>query len=229
MVMLMVRITRFTWPGCRAKEAVATLALVVLGACGGGSSTGPLPPPPPPPTKATNELSFLIQAANAPALVTTDTTFLATRGQELKVQLFYEPVAGSGQSEGDEFLEFELDPQSLLRYPPGHPKAGQLFQAGDTISIRIQVDPNELLVTMEPSGLQFDPAHPAQLELRYGHADDDYDGDGAADPPETESQIDLWRQEFPGDPWVRVGEIKDTETNRVRAFLTSFSRYALAI
>jgi hypothetical protein len=60
------------------------------------------------------------------------------------------------------------------------------------------------------------------------NADGDYDEDGE-DDPELEGSIDLWRQEKPGDPWVRVGDVKDLELDRVRAFLTAFSRYGLAI
>lgn len=184
-------------------------------------------PPPPPDTKTTAELIFLRQAGGAPPLVTADTSFIATRGQQLEIELRYAPRPG--ESQGDEFLEFELDDESLLRYPPGHPRAGQLFADGDTITIRIQVDPARLIATMEPTGLEFDPDEPAELELRYRNADDDYDEDGAPDPPESESEIDLWRQERPNDPWFRVGEIKDRDLDRVRARLTSFSRYALAI
>lgn len=227
MVMMLGRLRRAAWRRRRAQEAVgaAVVLVVFAAACGEGSVTGP----PLPPSKETAELSFLIQDAAGPALLTMDTTFVATRGQQLKIELSYEPAAGSGQSEGDEFLEFELDEDSLLRYPPGHPRAGQIFQVGDTITIRILVDPTQLLATLEPSGLQFDPNNPAELEIRYTHADDDFDGDGADDPPEAEAEIDLWRQESPGDRWDRVGEIKDLELDRIRAFLTSFSRYALAI
>lgn len=201
--------------------------LVALLGCGDGPGIVAVPPPPPPPQKETGELSFLQQAATAPGLVTLDTSFVATRGQDLEIELRYVPEPG--ETEGDEFLEFELEDGSLLRYPPSHPKAGALFQSGDTITIHIQVDPTSLIVTMEPSGLEFDPLEPAELELRYQNADDDYDGDGSPDPPENEEEIDLWRQENPGDPWTRVGELKDRELDRVRAELTGFSRYALAI
>ena len=78
-------------------------------------------------------------------------------------------------------------------------------------------------------GARFDPDEPAEREIRYGTADGDYDDDGEEDPPEAEAEIDLWRQENIGDPWFRVGEIKDEDLDRVRARLTSFSRYALAI
>ncbi|MDH3734637.1 MAG: hypothetical protein OEU54_14000 [Gemmatimonadota bacterium] len=182
--------------------------------------------PPDDDEKETVELSFLRQDGIAPPLLTTDTTFVATRGQDLEVELFY---AAPGGGRGEEFLEFELDDESLLTYPAGHPRAGQSFVDGDTISIRISIDPALLIATMEPAGLLFNPQEPAELEMRYLNADEDYDDDGEDDPPESEDRIDLWRQEMPSDPWERVGDIKDADLDRIRAFLTSFSRYALAI
>jgi hypothetical protein len=186
-------------------------------------------PPPGPPGVPEASLTFLRPAALTQPLLTTDTSFVATRGQQVEIRLFYEPEPGSTDPVGERFLEFELDEESLLRYPPsGHPKAGQLFQDGDTITISIHVETDTLLVELEPTGLEFDVAEPAELELRYGNADEDFDDDGDADP-ELESEIDLWRQERIGDPWFRIGEIKDADADRIRARLTSFSRYALAI
>lgn len=209
----------------RSARAFACLLLVA----GCGESTLLTEPPPPADGLPAASLSFLRPAGLAQPLITTDTSFVATRGQEIEIRLFYAPEPGSSDPVGARFLELELDEESLLRYPPtGHPKAGQLFQDGDTITIRLHVETDTLLVELEPTGLQFDIAEPAELELRYGNADDDYDEDGESDP-ELEEDIDLWRQEKPGDPWFRVGEIKDADQDRVRARLTSFSRYALAI
>lgn len=193
----------------------------------GGLTTVPPPPPPPSGPQPTASLSFLRQSAAAPALTTYDTSFVATRGQDTDIRIRYLPTGGS--SSGEEFLEFDLDDETLLRYPASHPRAGAPFVDGDTVTIRIQIDPTSLIVTMEPSGLEFDPDKPAELEIRYGNADDDWDGDGSSDPPSNESLIELWRQENPGDPWFPVGQLKDAELDRIRAELTSFSRYALAI
>ena len=189
----------------------------MLAAGCGGDATGP---------KESSELLFLRQAAGAPPLATSDTTVVATRGEGLDLRIFYQPEPG--ESSGDQFLELKLDQESLLRYPPGHPRAGQLFAAGDTIEIRATIDPVDLIVTLEPTGIVFDPAHPAELELRYVNSDPDFDDDGV-DDPELEGEIDLWRQENLGDPWERVGTVTDQSLDRVRATLLTFSRYALAI
>lgn len=205
--------------------AIIVGAPLLAAACQDGPTTL-TPPPPPPPVLTTAELTFLRQAGAAPRLLTTDTTLLATRGEDFRLRIYYEAPGGGGE-EGERFLELEWDGDSLLRYPPGHPKAGQAFAAGDTISIHVSIDPALLIATLEPSGIVFDPVDPAELELRYVNADGDFDDDGV-DDPDDESRIDLWRQERPEDPWTRIGQIKDADQDRVRASLTSFSRYALA-
>lgn len=197
-------------------------AATLLAGCG-DDGTGPAVPDEVPESR----LTFLRPAIDAPPLETYDTTFVATAGQGLDVLLRYEPRPG--ESEGAEFLEFELDSESLARYPADHPtRPDAAFTAGDTVWIRIVVDPDQLIASFFPSGLQFSTLHPAQLEIRYRNADEDFDDDGDPDP-ELEDSIDLWRQESPGDPWQRVGELKDVELDGIRAFLSTFSRYGLAI
>lgn len=210
----------------RSRRVVAWLAAGLLGA-GACSSEPNGPPPVPPPVLPTEDLTFLRQAGAAPALLTTDTSLVATRGESFRLRIFYEPEASSSSTEGERFLELEWDDDSLAEYPPGHPMAGQAFADGDTITIRVSVEPSLLIASLEPSGIVFDPDSPAELEIRYVNADDDYDQDGSPDPGD-EDLIDLWRQENPGDPWTRIGELKDLDQDRIRATLTSFSRYALA-
>ncbi len=211
----------------RARAALAAALGLLAAGCAGDGTT--IVQPPEDDERPESGLSFLRQAGEAPALLTTDTTFVATKGEDLEVRLFYAPEPGSGSATGERFLELEIDGESLSRYPPtGHPRAGTLFAEGDTITIRLSVDPGRLIVSLEPTGLLFSVADPAELELRYANADDDYDGDGD-DDPDLEDEIDLWRQERPGDPWRRIGQLKDADEDRIRAFLTSFSRYALAI
>jgi hypothetical protein len=213
---------RFGWN--RRAPWLLALAAILTAACGDDEPTGV---PEPPDSVPESQLTFLRQDVQAPALVTYDTTVIATAGQQLDLEIRY--AALPGQDSGEKFLEFELDDESLLSYPPNHPtRPGQLFSPGDTVWIRVVVDPQLLIATFEPSGLTFNPTEPAEVEIRYGNADDDYDDDGESDP-ELEVEIDLWRQGNPGDDWERSGDLKDLETDRVRAFLNGFSRYGLGI
>jgi hypothetical protein len=220
---------RRTWrngPGRILRPAMLSVAVVLAGtACGDGDPAGPgnggevVPEA---------QLTFLRQATDAPALDTYQLEFVATAGQSAEVEIRYLPRPG--EDSGERFLRFRLEDGSLLRYPSNHPtRPGATFQPGDTVHIRITVDdPSLLRATFAPSGLEFSPSAPAELELGYPEADADYDDDGVEDP-ELETEIDLWRQERPGDDWERVGDIKDLELDEIEADLTKFSRYGLAI
>lgn len=221
---------RRTWrdgPGRSWHPAMLALAVVIVGAgCGDDDPVGPGDGGED--TVPEAQLTFLRQAADAPALETYQLDFVATAGQSSDVEIRYVPRPG--EDSGERFLRFRLEDGSLLRYPANHPtRPGATFQPGDTVHIRITLDdPSLLRATFTPSGLEFSPSAPAELELRYPEADADYDDDGVEDP-ELETQIDLWRQERPGDDWERVGDIRDFDLDEVEAFLTKFSRYGLAI
>ena len=201
--------------------ALGGLLTMLLSACGDDPPTSPGPTPTP-----EAQLTFLRQAPNAPPLLTTDTTVVATKGQDLEVRLFYADPGSGGA--GEEFLRLKIEEETLLRYPDNHPRQGALFQDGDTVSIRIRIAPEDIIATLEPNGLLFNPNEPAKLKLRYAEADDDIDDDGEPDP-ELEGEIDMWRQENPGDPWFRIGNVKSEDLDEVEADLFGFSRYALAI
>lgn len=218
----------------RSREALAAHArasvVAVLGlaavACGDDPPTSPdgtgsLD------TVPASRLAFVEQADDAPPLLTTDTSFVATRGEDLRVELFYEDPDDPGQA-GDRFLRFELDEASLQRYPENHPRSGDAFGPGDTVTISIRVSPDTLKAEFSPSGLEFDPDERAELEMRWIEADRDLDDDGEEDP-DFEEEVDLWKQETPGDPFTRIGEIKDFDRDELRAFLDSFTIFAMAI
>jgi hypothetical protein len=84
------------------------------------------------------------------------------------------------------------------------------------------VDPGsgELLLELQPTGLQFRATEPAELEMEYREAE----GVTAV----IEAELGIWRQESPGDPFVRIGTVVIEDLDEVEAELTGFSRYALA-
>ncbi len=165
-----------------------------------------------------DQLTFLRPADNAPPLAQSSVSFWAVRGEDTEVRLFY---VG-----GDEFLEFEVDDESLLRRPDG-----SLFAEDDSIQITITVvDQQRLVVDFQPTGLLFDPDEPAELSIRYANTDDDLNGDGEVDEEddELEAQFSIWRQTNPGDPWFRIGTAVFEDLEEVEADITSFTRYAIA-
>lgn len=200
---------------------VLALSLLTIG-CGDDDVTGPGETGVP-----EAQLTFVQPADTAPPLLTTDTSVVATHGQQLDVELYYEDPDDPGQP-GDRFLRFELDEESLLRYPDDHPREGALFGPGDTVTIRIRVAGDTLLADFGPDGLEFSPDEPAELRMRYVEADRDADDDGE-DDEEFEDEVDLWRQEAPGEDWFRIGRLKDFELDEIEADLESFTRFAAAI
>lgn len=164
-------------------------------------------------TRPLAQLNILHLLPTAPPLVASSTTFLACKGQGAVGQLFFSDGSGG---EGEEFARLTLDGASLLAKPDGTP-----FAQGDCIDITMALDdPTQILVRLEPSGLRFDPAHPARLKLEYGEAE-------GVDST-VEAKISIWRQENPTDPFVRIGSAVIESLKEVDADLFGFSRYALA-
>jgi hypothetical protein len=174
-------------------------------------------------SKPAEELTIVRLSESSPPLFNPVVSFYAVRGQNSEARIFFDD--GQGQP-GDEYLRLRLQGVSLLAYPDG-----TRFAEGDSILITVQVvDPAQTLFEMKPSGLQFNPLTPAELEIRYQRADGDLNEDGKVDAVdvELERSLAIWRQERPGDPFVRVGTVLRADIDEVRATLDGFSRYALA-
>ena len=174
-------------------------------------------------TKPPAELTIVKLAQTSPPLLNPDTSFYAKRGEDREVRIFFADIEGG---EGEEYLRLRVDSQSLLARPDG-----TLFQAGDSILIQVQVvDPAQFLFELQPSGLTFSSAAPALLKIHYDHANDDFNEDGRVDQEDDsiETSLSIWRQEHPGDPFVRLGPAVAKDLKEIEAELQGFSRYALA-
>jgi hypothetical protein len=150
-------------------------------------------------------------------------------GQDQEIALSF-PVSGNladcAGGPTEDFLRLKLKPTSLLRYPDGN-----LIADGDSVYIYVNwVGSDSILFDLQPTGLVFDPAQPAELHIEYGEASDDLNHDGQVDTEDDaiEHGLDIWRQEKPGDPFVRVGTGKAEDLNEIEAKLNGFSRYAIA-
>jgi len=170
-------------------------------------STGPAESRPP------AQLNILHLSPTAPPLLATSTTFDACSGSGGEGHLFFSDGKGG---EGEEFARLTLDNNTLLAKPDG-----TLFTPGECIQITMAVDdPTQVLVRLEPSGLRFNPADPAELRLEYAEAE-------GVDST-IEAQIAIWVQETDGAPFVQIGSAVLKDQKEVRASLFGFSRYALA-
>jgi hypothetical protein len=189
------------------RTTVVSLVAALALAC--SDSTAPAPERP------EASLSILKIAPTTPPLLSTSVTVNACSGQETEARLFFDN--GSGM-EGEDFARLKIDAASLLTRPDG-----TAFAPGDCVSITMTApDPasKQVLVQLEPTGLKFDPAHPAELRMNYGEAE------GLDNV--VLAKVGVWRQEKLGDPFVLIGSAKLTDVLQVSADLTGFSRYALA-
>jgi hypothetical protein len=201
---------------------MATALVAALASCsdstGGGSSQ--------------NDLTFLRLAPTAPPLCSDSVGAKFGKdpaGQDQEIALVF-PVSGNladcASPSTEDFLRLKLTSTSLLRYPDGN-----LIANGDSVFIYVKwVGSDSILFDLQPAGLIFDPAKPAELQIEYGEATEDLNHDGRVDAEDStiEHELDIWRQEKPGDPFVRVGTGKAEDVNEIEAKLNGFSRYAIA-
>ncbi|MGK7313166.1 MAG: hypothetical protein ACN0LA_13080 [Candidatus Longimicrobiales bacterium M2_2A_002] len=198
------------------------LAVAVLGgvaACD-ESATGPAQEGVP-----EGSLQFLTMPSDLQPLETRDTSFWAVRGEDSQLVIRYVPEAGA--TEGEEFLTFRVRAQSLYRKPNGDP-----FAPGDSIEIHVTIDDTgRFLFDFEPSGLEFNPNEPAELEIEYRRLNGDLDDDGDVDDDdiEIEQSMRLWKQEAPGALWFPVGTIILEETDEIEGVIDSFTGFAVAV
>ena len=197
------------------KRALWLITCVALTACTENTAPAGVPDA---------ELNIVRQDSLAPPLLATRDSFWATVGDGRELVLYYQG-AFPGDT-GEEFLQFEVPGDGLYRRPDG-----SAFQPGDSILITVTVvDPAQFLFTFEPSGLRFDPAHPARLKIRYYNGEHDFNEDGVEDSTdlEIEQELDLWYRPLPGASWTPMGAVKFEERDEIDANIPSFSQHAVA-
>ncbi|MGH7444754.1 MAG: hypothetical protein ACREKM_07760, partial [Longimicrobiales bacterium] len=137
--------------------------LVALGLATGCADTSG----PPDEIVDTEDLQFVRFDSVALAAAEKQGSVWAVKGQSRELVLRYAPEPG--ESEGEEFLEFDIPGDALLRAPDG-----TLYQQDDSVLITVQVDDaGRFLFTFSPAGLTFDPDDAPELEVTYRRADPD--------------------------------------------------------
>ncbi len=198
----------------RLAMAVSIALLMLVHGCGKDPTA---------PTATDAELIVLRFADTAFAHVEKAGSVWAVRGQERELVLRYENY---GSYAGEPYLRFRIPAQALLRDP-----AGRSYAPGDSVQITVTVDAGgRYLFEFEPSGLAFDPAHPAELTVWYEWADGDLDGDGDEDAvdAELEDGLHVWRRETLGGEWQRLGTVRRKETVELQARVTGFTGFVIA-
>jgi hypothetical protein len=144
-------------------------------------------------------------------------TFWARRGQSRTLQINY--AAGGGTSP---FMKLTISDPT---YVPGR---GNLA-VGDSVLVTATVDPNAIVVTLQPHGMLF--GTPAQLQIWYGGAGGDLNNDGVVNSTDAFIEtwlLSMWYQATPTDPWWPMWATKSLSTKSFTAALAHFSGYAVS-
>ena len=203
---------------CRTRPLVGLVAVLLTGIAACSSSTAPNDTTRPP-----ADLNVIRLAASSRPLFNAADSFYAKKGEDRELRIYFQDDVGGA---GEEFLRLRVDAPTLLARPDGTP-----FAVGDSVLITVRVaDPTKIMLDMEPSGLAFDPALPAQLKIEYAHADHDFNEDGTINALDTQikSRLALWRQELVTDPFVRLGSVNVEDLEEINADILGFTRYAIA-
>ena len=145
-------------------------------------------------------------------------TFWAVRGEERSLQINYVSVTGDTSSP---FLRLVVDDPA---YVPG---LGDLAP-GDSVLMTVTIDPANIKISLEPTGLLF--GNPAQLQIWYGGAAGDLNGDGVVDDADAwiEAQLmGMWYREGADSAWTQVSAAQSLSDKSFRSALPHFSEYAL--
>ena len=145
-------------------------------------------------------------------------SFWAVYGESRTLRLRYEDT-------GERFLEFEVDDHTLQAWPDG-----RRFAEGDSVLISVLVSSDgRFAFTFSPSGLTFNPADPARLELRYSRTSPDIDADGDVDRDDDvlELRAAIWKQESLFAPWFRTPTFT-YEEDEAEGRIFSFTAFSMA-
>jgi hypothetical protein len=203
----------------RTRPLLMLAAVLLAGIAACSDSTAP----PGDTTRPPADLNVIRLDASSRPLFNAADSFYAKQGEDRELRIYFEDLSGG---QGEEFLRLRVRPASLLAHPDGSP-----FAAGDSVLITVRVvDPAQILFEMEPSGLTFDPAEPAELKIHYNHADHDFNEDGSVDlfDEQIKNRLAIWRQESLTAAFVRLGSVNVEDLEEINADILGFTRYAIA-
>jgi len=145
-------------------------------------------------------------------------SFWAVRGQQRSVQINY--LSSTGDTSAPFLGLTTTDPAWV-------PVLGDLAP-GDSVLITVTIDPSNIKISLEPTGLLF--GDPAQLQVSYGGAGGDLNGDGVVDDADAyiESQLlGIWYREGVDSTWTKVSASQSLLDKSFTVALPHFSEYAV--
>jgi len=145
-------------------------------------------------------------------------SFWAVRGQQRSVQINY--LSSTGDTSAPFLGLTTTDPAWV-------PGLGDLAP-GDSVLVTVTIDPTNIKISLEPTGLLF--GDPAQLQVSYGGAGGDLNGDGVVDDADAyiESQLlGIWYREGVDSTWTKVSASQSLLDKSFTVALPHFSEYAV--
>ena len=146
-------------------------------------------------------------------------SFWAVRGEPRSLQINY--LSSTGDTSSPFLRLTTTDPA----YVPG---LGDLAP-GDSVLITVTIDPENIKVSLEPTGLLF--GEPGQLEISYRGADGDLNGDGVLDDADSYIEgrlLGLWYRESAEGAWERIPAVQLLSDKSFTSALPHFCEYAVS-
>jgi hypothetical protein len=156
--------------------------------------------------QASGPTEVLRHRADAPALTTYNTSFMAVQGRRTIFDLFYE--------DGTWFMEIVIPQGAQILNESGEPAA-----PGEMVEITMTLDPELFYVTFGPHGSTFLEQHPANLKFSLDYADLE-----GIDP----ATLDVWYQAYEGGEWVDLSTTWRRKSYWLETDIYHFSNYAIA-
>jgi len=147
-------------------------------------------------------------------------SFWAVRGESRSIRINYSSSIANGSHP---FLELTTTDPTFV------PGTGELAM-GDSVLITVTVDTSKIGVKLEPTGLQF--GSPSQLQIWYGGANGDLNGDGIADATDAQLEaqvLGLWYREYSNESWSEVPASQSVGEKSFVYALPHFCEYAVAL
>ncbi|MFN0180230.1 MAG: hypothetical protein ACKVZ0_15630 [Gemmatimonadales bacterium] len=150
-------------------------------------------------------------------------SFWAAIGQETVVRVSYAPR--TGQTTGDQFLEFQIPSHGLLP-----DRAGARFGPGEPIRITVRIEAAAFQVDFDPAGVRFNRSDPVTLRVWLDPADSELAADAQpqANARLRGQQLDFWYAPGHASPWRRLAADRDSQGIWVQASLCHSAGHAIS-
>ena len=148
-------------------------------------------------------------------------SFWAVKGKAASVRVKYKDSGLANLN----LLQFDVPKEGLYRRPDG-----SRLSSGDSVEIRLSIDPSTMKVEFQPSGLRFSDRNPATLKFWYNRVDPDLNADGTVNAADDALYpvLAVWYAPDGSSTWTRLVSQVDLTQRWVTTNIYHFSGYVVA-